>query len=70
MTESIARCFSVRGKVEVLVVRPGHIVFQPEYPELKDRGSDVNNYHLWGYVAPQDVAQGIQLALEHRRWRL
>lgn len=65
VTESIARCYSVRGKVEVLVIRPGHIVFAPEYPELGTRGSDVNNYHLWGYVAPQDVAQGIQLALEH-----
>jgi nucleoside-diphosphate-sugar epimerase len=65
VTESIARCFSVRGKTEVIVVRPGHIVFEPEYPELNARGSDVNNYHLWGYVAPQDVAQGIQLAMEH-----
>lgn len=65
VTESIARCYAVRGKVEVLVVRPGHIVFEPEYPELTDRGSNVHNYHLWGYVAPQDVAQGIQLAMEH-----
>lgn len=65
VTESIARCYSVRGKIEVLVVRPGHIVFAPEYPELGTRGADVNNYHYWGYVAPQDVAQGIQLALEH-----
>lgn len=65
VTESIAKCFAARGKTEVLVIRPGHIVFEPEYPELKDRGSDVHNYHLWGYVAPQDVAQGMQLALEH-----
>lgn len=65
VTESIARCYSVRGKIEVLVVRPCHIVFAPEYPELGERGSDVNNYHYWGYVAPEDVAQGIQLALEH-----
>lgn len=65
VTESIAKCFSARGKVEVLVIRPGHIVFEPEYPELKERGSNVHNYHFWGYVAPQDVAQGIQLALEH-----
>lgn len=65
VTESISKCFSARGKLEVLVIRPGHIVFEPEYPELRDRGSDVQNYHFWGYVAPQDVAQGIQLALEH-----
>lgn len=65
VTECIARSFAVRGRLEVLVIRPGHIVFPPEYPELEARGSDVNNYHLWGYVAPEDVAQGFQLALEH-----
>ena len=64
ITESISRCFAARGKLEVLVVRPSHIVFEPEYPELEARGTDVNNYHLWGYVAPQDVAQGIERALD------
>lgn len=64
ITESICRCFAVRGKVEVLAIRPGHIVFEPEYPELLTRGSDIQNYHLWGHVAPQDVAQGFDLALE------
>lgn len=64
VTEAIARCFAVRGKVEVLAIRPGHIVFEPEYPELEQRGTDVDNYHLWGYVAPQDVAQGFHRALE------
>lgn len=65
ITETIARSYAVRGKLEVLVVRPGHIVFEPEYPELEQRGTDVHNYHLWGYVAPEDVAQGFHLALEH-----
>ena len=65
ITESICRSFAVRGKVEVIAIRPGHIVFEPEYPEIGTRGADVHNYHLWGYVAPQDVAQGFQLALEH-----
>lgn len=64
ITESICRCFAVRGKLEVIAVRPGHIVFPPEYPELEARGSDVNNYHLWGFVAPEDIAQGLQLAME------
>jgi UDP-glucose 4-epimerase len=64
ITESICRCFAVRGKLEVIAVRPGHIVFPPEYPELKARGADVNNYHLWGFVAPEDIAQGLQLAME------
>ncbi len=64
VTESIARSFAVRGKLEILVIRPGHIVFEPEYPELAERGSNVQNYHLWGFVAPQDVAQGFERALE------
>jgi nucleoside-diphosphate-sugar epimerase len=65
ITETICRSFAVRGKVEVIAIRPGHIVFEPEYPEIGARGADVHNYHLWGYVAPQDVAQGFHLALEH-----
>ena len=51
------------------MIRPGHIVFEPEYPEIEARGSDVQNYHLWGYVAPEDAAQGFQLALEHQDGR-
>jgi nucleoside-diphosphate-sugar epimerase len=65
ITESICKCFAVRGKVEVIAIRPGHIVFPPEYPEIGSRGDDVHNYHLWSYVAPQDVAEGFRLALEH-----
>ncbi len=70
ITESIARSFAVRGRLEVLAIRPGHIVFPPEYPELETRGSDVQNYHLWGWVAPEDVAQGFEraLALEDGRY--
>ena len=64
ITESICRCFSARGKVQVLAIRPGHVVFEPEYPELPTRGSDIQNYHLWGFVAPEDVAQAFDLALE------
>jgi UDP-glucose 4-epimerase len=64
VTEAICRCFAVRGRLEVLVIRPTHIVFPPEYPELRERGEDVHNYHLWTYVAPEDVAQGFERALE------
>lgn len=64
VTEAIAKSFADRGRMEVLVIRPGHIVFEPEYPELEARGSDVNNYHLWGYVAPEDVAQGFERAMD------
>ena len=64
VTESVARSYAVRNKLEILVIRPAHIVFEPEYPEIEQRGTDVQNYHLWGYVAPEDVAQGFHLALE------
>ena len=37
--------------------------FPPEYPELETRGSDIENYHFWAYVAPEDVAQGFEKAL-------
>jgi len=62
--EVIAKSFADRGRLEVLAIRPTHIVFPTEYPELEARGADVDNYHLWGYVAPEDVARAFRLALE------
>lgn len=64
VTEAICRSYANRGKLEVLAIRPTHIVFPAEYPELETRGADVQNYHLWTYVSPEDVAQGFRLALE------
>ena len=63
-TESICRSYAHRGKVEVLAIRPTHIVFPPEYPELRTRGSDVQNYHFWTYVSPEDVADGFVRAVD------
>ncbi|MCL4764882.1 MAG: NAD(P)-dependent oxidoreductase [Hyphomicrobiaceae bacterium] len=63
VTETISQSYAHRRKLEVQVIRPVHIVFPPEYPELEARGSDVQNYHFWTYVSPQDVAQGFDLAL-------
>ena len=63
IVENICRCYANRSQLEVLVVRPTHIVFPSEYPELEARGSDVQNYHLWTYVSPEDVAQGFQRCL-------
>jgi len=63
VTETLCRSYANRGKLEVLAIRPTHIVFPPEYPELETRGADVQNYHLWTYVSPEDVAQGFRLAL-------
>ncbi len=61
--ETIARSFADRGRLEVVVIRPTHIVFPPEHPELEARGGDLQNYHLWTYVAPEDVAEAFRLAL-------
>ncbi len=63
VAENICRSYANRGKLDVLVIRPTHIVFPPEVPELAARGSDVQNYHLWTYVAPEDVAQGFERCL-------
>jgi nucleoside-diphosphate-sugar epimerase len=61
--ETIAESFAARGRLEVVVIRPTHIVFPPEYPELEARGGDLQNYHVWTYVAPEDVAEAFHLAL-------
>jgi nucleoside-diphosphate-sugar epimerase len=63
-TEAMCRSYANRGKLEVLAIRPTHIVFPSEYPELEARGADVQNYHIWTYVSPQDVAQAFRRALE------
>lgn len=61
--ETIAESFAARGRMAIVVIRPTHIVFPPEYPELEARGADLHNYHLWTYVAPEDVAESLRLAL-------
>lgn len=63
VTETIAESFAARRKLEVMAIRPVHIVFPPEYPELGQRGADPQNYHFWAYVSPEDVAQGFALTL-------
>ena len=63
VTETVAQSFAARRKMEVLVIRPVHVVFPPEYPELEACGSDPQNYHFWAYVAPEDVAQGFEKTL-------
>ncbi|MEP7456602.1 NAD(P)-dependent oxidoreductase [Phyllobacterium sp. SB3] len=66
ITEMICLRYAQRGKVQVGVIRPTHIVFESEYPELEARGADVNNYHIWTYVDPKDVAQAFELVLAKR----
>jgi UDP-glucose 4-epimerase len=63
VTETICRSYAARGRLEVVVIRPSYIAFPHEYPQLEARGGDLMNYHLWTYVAPEDVARAFQLAL-------
>jgi len=68
VTETIAESFAARKKLEVLAIRPSHIIFPRGYPEVERRGADIQNYHFWGWVAPEDVAQGFDLALNMQRY--
>lgn len=63
ITEVICESYANRGKMNVIAIRPTHIVFEHEWPEIEARGSDPDNYHLWSYVEPEDVAQAFRLAL-------
>lgn len=60
VTETIAQSYAARGKLEVLVIRPVHILFPAVYPEIATRGADPQNYHFWAYVAPEDAAQAFE----------
>lgn len=63
ITETISESFAARGKMEVLAIRPCHIVFPRGYGELEARGQDLENYHFWAWVDPKDVAQAFRLAV-------
>jgi nucleoside-diphosphate-sugar epimerase len=69
VTETIAESYAARKKLEVLAIRPSHIVFPRGYPDISKRGADVQNYHFWSWVAPEDVAQGLDLALAMQTYR-
>ena len=68
VTETIAESFAARRAMEVLAIRPSHIVFPRGYGELKQRGADIENYHFWAWVAPEDVAQAFDLAVNARHY--
>jgi len=68
VTETIAESFAARKTLEVLAIRPSHIIFPRGYPEFERRGADVQNYHFWAWVAPEDVAQAFDLALNAERY--
>ena len=63
VTETIAESFAARQKMDVISIRPCHIIFPRGYGEITKRGQDINNYHFWAWVDPEDVAQAFQLAI-------
>lgn len=68
VTEVIAESFAARRTMQVLAIRPSHVVFPREYGEIQARGADIENYHFWAWVAPEDVAQGFDLAVNTDRY--
>lgn len=69
VSETIAETFAARRSLEVIAIRPCHIVFPRGYGEVETKGQDAQNYHFWAFVAPEDVAQGFDLALHWNDYR-
>ena len=69
VTEAIAESFAARQNMEVISIRPCHIIFPRGYNEIKKRGQDLNNYHFWAWVDPEDVAQAFQLAINSPHYK-
>lgn len=78
LCEDLARSFSRRGKMEVLVIRPVYVLY-PEFEcEVKARAANPTGYKgpeaggrqpagggpMWHYVDPRDLARAFRLALE------
>jgi nucleoside-diphosphate-sugar epimerase len=76
--EQIGRSFVLRGKLEVIALRPVFVLYEEMYGEVRARAKDPANYRgpavggpsaagggaLWHYVDPRDVARAFRLALE------
>ncbi len=69
VTETIAESYAARKKLEVLAIRPVHVIFPRGYGDVETRGADVQNYHFWAWVAPEDIAQAFDLAVHMRAYR-
>jgi nucleoside-diphosphate-sugar epimerase len=76
--EDLGRSFSLRGKMEVLIIRPVYVLY-PEFEcEVKARAANPTGYKgpeaggrqpagggpMWHYVDPRDLARAFRLALE------
>src|SRR5262249_15469792 len=63
LSEDIARSFA-RDGLEIVVLRPGLIVFPDMRRDVLARANDVNDPDLWWYVEPEDAAMAFRLAAQ------
>lgn len=78
LVEDIARSFALRGKLEIVVLRPVYVHYPEMDAEVRKRARDPANYSgpgipgraaagggiVWHHVDPRDVATGFRLAIE------
>lgn len=78
LCEDLGRSFSLRGRMEVLIIRPVYVLY-PEFEcEVRARAANPTGYKgpeaggrqpagggpMWHYVDPRDLARAFRLALE------
>ncbi len=83
LCEDMGRSFSLRGKMEIIVIRPVYVLY-PEFEcEVRARAADPDNYKgpaaggrqpagggpMWHYVDPRDLARAFRLALDVKKPR-
>lgn len=78
LVEAMAHSFALRGKLEVVVLRPVYVHYPEMDVEIRNRALDPANYSgpgipgkaaagggvVWHHVDPRDVATGFRLAIE------
>jgi UDP-glucose 4-epimerase len=63
LSEEAAHCFARRG-LEIIILRPGLIIFPEMWQKVPLWGADPTNSDLWWYVEPADVALAFRLSVE------
>lgn len=78
LNEDTGRSFALRGKLEVVALRPVFVAYEVMYGELRARAADPGNYRprmaggpsgagggmAWHYIEPRDAARAFRLALD------
>ena len=63
LSEEAGHCFARCG-LEIIILRPGLIIFPEMRQQVPVWGADPNSPDLWWYVEPTDVALAFRLAVE------